>query len=97
MGPAVKGNPLKIYVLLLVVSYILGEFFIPQYPLFTLLNVIGVMGLILSLLLFFSSLNLFNSYKENPTPQSYTKRIIKNWNFCILQKPYVFIVHLISL
>ena len=87
MGPAVKGNPLKIYVLLLVVSYILGEFFIPQYPLFTLLNVIGVMGLILSLLLFFSSLNLFNSYKENPTPQSYTKRIIKTGIFAYCRNP----------
>ena len=70
MGPAVKGNPLKIFVLLLVISYIVGEFFIPSYPLFTLLNLIGIMGLILCLALFFSSLNLFNSYKENPTPQS---------------------------
>ena len=87
MGPAVKGNPLRIFVLLLVVSYILGEFFIPQYSLFNLLNIIGVMGLILSLLLFFSSLNLFNSYKENPTPQSKTKRIIKTGIFAYCRNP----------
>ncbi|MDC0057935.1 isoprenylcysteine carboxylmethyltransferase family protein [Pelagibacteraceae bacterium] len=87
MGPSVKGNPLKIFVLLLVVSYILGEFFIPQYGLFNLLNIIGVIGLILSLLLFFSSLNLFNSYKENPTPQSNTKRIIKTGIFAYSRNP----------
>ena len=87
MGPSVKGNPLKIFVLLLVVSYILGEFFIPQYGLFNLLNIIGVIGLILSLLLFFSSLNLFNSYKENPTPQSNTKRIIKTGIFAYCRNP----------
>tara|TARA_B100000579_G_C22750478_1_gene813726 strand:- start:831 stop:1289 length:459 start_codon:yes stop_codon:yes gene_type:complete len=87
MGPAVKGNPLKIFVSLLVISYVIGEFFIPSYPLFTLLNLIGIMGLILSLALFFSSLNLFNSYKENPTPQSSTKRIIKTGIFAYCRNP----------
>ena len=81
MGPAVKGNPLRIFVLLLVLSYVVGEFFIPSYHLINLLNLIGIMGLILSLALFFSSLNLLNSYKENPTPQSNTKRIIKTGIF----------------
>ncbi len=87
MGPAVKGNPLKISVLLLVISYVVGEFFIPTYPLFNLLNLIGVMGLFLSLALFFSSLNLFNSYRENPTPQSNTKRIIKTGIFAYCRNP----------
>ena len=87
MGPAVKGNPLKIFVLLLVISYVVGEFLIPSYPLFTLLNLIGIMGLILCLALFFSSLNLFNSYKENPTPQSNTKRIIKTGIFAYCRNP----------
>ena len=87
MGPAVKGNPLKISVLLLVFSYVLGEFFMPSYPLLKLLNLIGIMGLILSLALFFSSLNLFNSYKENPTPQSNTKRIIKTGIFAYCRNP----------
>ena len=87
MGPAIKGNPLRIFVLLLVASYIFGEFFIPSYPLFTLLNLMGIIGLILCLALFFSSLNLFNSYKENPTPQSNTKRIIKTGIFAYCRNP----------
>ena len=74
MGPAIKGNPLHIFVLLLVISYVVGEFFIPKYALFALLNLTGIIGLILSLALFFSSLNLFNSYKENPKPQADTKK-----------------------
>ena len=70
MGPAIKGNPLRIFVYLLVISYVVGEFIIPKYILFTLLNLLGVIGLVISVALFISSLNLFNSYKENPTPQS---------------------------
>ena len=87
MGPAIKGNPLHIFVLLLVISYVVGEFFIPKYALFTLLNVIGIIGLILSLALFFSSLNLFNSYKENPKPQADTKKIIKTGIFAYCRNP----------
>tara|TARA_B100000029_G_scaffold499018_1_gene568780 strand:- start:304 stop:762 length:459 start_codon:yes stop_codon:yes gene_type:complete len=87
MGPAVKGNPLIISVLLLVISYFVGEFIIPQYPLFNLLNLIGVIGLILSLALFFTSLNLFNLYKENPLPQANTKRIIKTGIFAYCRNP----------
>ena len=44
MGPAIKGNPLYISVLLLVISYIVGEFIIPKYNLFNLLNLIGIIG-----------------------------------------------------
>ena len=49
MGPAVKGNPLKISVLFLVFSYVLGEFFMPSYPLLNLINLIIVLNLILFL------------------------------------------------
>ena len=87
MGPAVKGNPLRIFVLLLLISYVVGEFIIPKYPLFYLLHLIGIMGLILSLALFFASLNLFNSYKENPTPQADTKRIIKTGIYAYCRNP----------
>ena len=87
MGPAIKGNPLRISVFLLVISYVVGEFIIPKYALFNILNLIGIIGLILSLALFFSSLNLFNSYKENPTPQTDTKRIIKTGIFAYCRKP----------
>jgi len=87
MGPAVKGNPLRISVLLLVISYVVGEFFIPHYPLFNLLNLIGIIVLILSLALFFSSFSMFNSYKENPSPQSNTKRLIKTGIFAYCRNP----------
>ena len=87
MGPAIKGNPLEIFGYLLAISYILGEFLIPKYNLFTLLNLLGVIGLVLSLALFFSSLNIFNSYKENPKPQTHTKRIIKTGIFAYCRNP----------
>ena len=87
MGPAVKGNPLTIFVLLLVVSYIIGEFLIPKYVLLNLLNLIGIIGLIISLAIFFTSLNLFNSYKENPIPQANTKRLIKTGIFAYCRNP----------
>ena len=87
MGPAVNGNPLQIFGILLIISYVVGEFIIPKYILFTLLNLIGIIGLILSLALFFSSLNLFNSYKENPTPQTDTKKIIKTGIFAYCRNP----------
>tara|TARA_Y100000768_G_scaffold158079_1_gene117998 strand:- start:74 stop:532 length:459 start_codon:yes stop_codon:yes gene_type:complete len=87
MGPAVKGNPLIIFVILLVVSYVIGEFIIPKYHLLNLLNLIGVTGLIISLAIFFTSLNLFNSYKENPIPQANTKRVIKTGIFAYCRNP----------
>ena len=87
MGPAVKGNPLIIFVILLVLSYFLGEFIIPKYQLLNLLNLIGVMGLMISLAIFFTSLNLFNSYKENPIPQANTKRVIKTGIFAYCRNP----------
>ena len=87
MGPAIKGNPLKMFVYLLVLSYVVGEFIIPKYTLISLLNIAGLIGLITSLALFFSSLNLFNSYKENPTPQTHTKRIIKTGIFAYCRNP----------
>ena len=87
MGPAIKGNPLQMFVYLLILSYVVGEFIIPKYTLISLLNIAGLIGLITSLALFFSSLNLFNSYKENPTPQTHTKRIIKTGIFAYCRNP----------
>ena len=87
MGPAVKGNPLIVFVILLVASYIIGEFIIPKYVLLNLLNLVGIIGLIISLVIFFTSLNLFNSYKENPVPQANTKRIIKTGIFAYCRNP----------
>ena len=32
MGPQIQGNPIKIFVYLLAISYVVGEFIIPKYP-----------------------------------------------------------------
>ena len=90
MGPDIKGNPLNIFGILLIISYLVGEFLIPKYSLFSIINLIGVIGLLISIFVFFSSLNLFNSYKENPKPQTYTKRIIKTGIFAYCRNPMYF-------
>ena len=73
-GPNIKGNPLKISVFLLVISYVIGEFFIPKYPLLYFLNLIGILGLLTSISFFVSGFNLFKSYEEDPTPTSSTSQ-----------------------
>ena len=85
-GPKVKGNPLRISVYLLVISYILGEFLFPKYPLIYLINLIGLIGLIISLIFFFSGFNIFKSYKENPAPTSISIRLIKTGIYADLRR-----------
>ena len=87
MGPLVKGNPIKISVYILVISYVVGEFIIPKYPIIYLFNMVGLIGLIVSLIFFFSGFNLFKSYKENPIPTSDTNRLIKTGIFSYTRNP----------
>jgi len=87
MGPKVQGNPIRISVYILVISYVVGEFIIPKYPIIYLLNMVGLIGLVLSLIFFFSGFNLFKSYKENPIPTSDTKRLIKTGIFAYTRNP----------
>ena len=87
MGPVIQGNPLKIFVYLIVISYVLGEFIIPKYPIIYLFNMIGLIGLIVSLIFFFSGFNLFKSYKENPNPISDTNLLIKTGIFAYTRNP----------
>ena len=87
MGPKVKGNPLTISVYLLVISYILGEFILPKYPLIYLLNLIGILLIILSPTIFFSSRNAFYAYNENPLPQSESETIIKTGIYAYSRNP----------
>jgi len=87
MNPNILGNPLKITVYLLVVSYIVGEFILPKYHLIYLFHLIGVLGIIISIFFFFSGFNLFNSYRENPLPNSNTKRLIKTGIFAYTRNP----------
>ena len=55
-GPIIKGNPLLITVYLLVLSYIIGEFVVPKYPLLYPIHLIGILGLIISIVFFFSGI-----------------------------------------
>ena len=87
MGPMVQGNPLRIFVYILVISYVVGEFIIPKYPIIYLFNMVGLIGLIVSLIFFFSGFNLFKSYNENPIPTSDTNRLIKTGIFAYTRNP----------
>ena len=86
-GPNIKGHPLKVLVCLLVLSYIIGEFFVPKYPLAYIFNLIGLLGLIVSVSIFISAFNLFSSYKEDPLPITTTKRLIKTGIFAYTRNP----------
>ena len=61
-GPNIVGNPLRVAVGLLVASYVIGEFIIPKYPLIYAFKLIGVLGFILSVFIFFYGFNIFKSY-----------------------------------
>ena len=87
MGPMVQGNPLRIFVYILVISYVVGELIIPKYTIIYLFNIVGLIGLIVSLIFFFSGFNLFKSYSENPIPTSDTNRLIKTGIFAYTRNP----------
>ena len=86
-GPDIKGNPLRIAVALLAGSYIIGEFIFPKYHLLYLFNILGILGMIFSISIFFYAFNLFKSYEENPIPSSDTNRIIKTGIFAYTRNP----------
>ena len=86
-GPNIIGNPLRIAVGLLAASYVIGEFIISKYPLIYAFNLIGILGLILSIFIFISGFNMFKSYDENPLPSSTTDRIIKTGIFAYTRNP----------
>ena len=85
-GPEVVGNPLRIAVGLLVISFLVGEF-IPKYSLAYIFHFIGIIGLLLSVVIFFAGFNIFKSYDENPVPTSETNRIIKTGIFAYSRNP----------
>ena len=86
-GPKIKGNPLRLSVYLLAASYIVGEFILPKYLLIYPINLIGMIGLMISLIFFFSGFNIFKSYKENPVPTSTSNRLIKTGIFAYTRNP----------
>ena len=85
-GPEVVGNPLRIAVGLLVISFLVGEF-MPKYSLAYIFHFIGIIGLLLSVFIFFAGFNIFKSYDENPVPTSDTNRIIKTGIFAYSRNP----------
>ena len=86
-GPKIKGNPLRLSVYLLVVAYIVGEFLLPKYFLIYPINLIGMIGLMVSLIFFLSGFNIFKSYKEDPVPTSKSNRLIKTGIFAYTRNP----------
>ena len=87
MRPNVIGNPLYISVYLLIFSYFFGEFILPKYSLFYLLNLFGLLGIIISFIFFFSAFNLFSIYNENPRPKTESQRLIKTGIFAYARNP----------
>tara|TARA_B100000427_G_scaffold173273_1_gene144029 strand:- start:154 stop:612 length:459 start_codon:yes stop_codon:yes gene_type:complete len=87
MGPNVKGNPLHISVYLLIISYFFGEFVLPKYPIIYIFNLLGVLLIIISPIIFFSSRNAFYAYDENPLPPSDTDKIIKTGIYAYSRNP----------
>ena len=86
-GPKIQGNPLLVSVYLLVICYVIGEFVIPKYSLLYPINLIGILGLVISLVFFFSGFNIFKSYAENPVPTSSSERLIKTGVFAYTRNP----------
>jgi protein-S-isoprenylcysteine O-methyltransferase Ste14 len=72
---------------MLVLSYLIGEFVFPKYPLLYFFNLMGILGLIMSLFFFFSGFNIFKSYDENPVPTSQTRKLIKTGIFAYTRNP----------
>ena len=52
-----------------------------------LFNLIGVIGLITSVSIFFMAFNLFKSYDENPAPPTETNKLIKTGVFAYTRNP----------
>ena len=86
-GPKINSNPLRISVGALVISYLVGEFLLPKYHLIYFIKLIGVLGLIISITVFFAGFNIFKSYSEDPSPSSTTNRIIKTGIFAYTRNP----------
>ena len=87
MGPNVKGNPLYISVYLLILSYVIGEFILPNYPMIYIFNFLGLFLVVISPIIFFSSRNAFYAHNENLLPQTDTDTIIKTGIYAYSRNP----------
>ena len=87
MGPNVKGNPLYVSVYLLILSYLIGEFVLPKYPMLYIFNFLGLFLIVISPIIFFSSRNAFYAHNENLLPQTDTDTIIKTGIYAYSRNP----------
>ena len=87
MGPNVKGNPLYVSVYLLILSYLIGEFILPKYPMIYIFNFLGLFLIVVSPIIFFSSRNAFYAHNENLLPQTDTDTIIKTGIYAYSRNP----------
>ena len=87
MGPNVKGNPLYVSVYLLILSYLIGEFILPKYPMIYIFNFLGLFLIVVSPIIFFSSRNAFYAHNENLLPQTDTETIIKTGIYAYSRNP----------
>ena len=87
MGPNVKGNPLYVSVYLLILSYLIGEFILPKYPMIYIFNFLGLFLIVISPIIFFSSRNAFYAHNENLLPQTDTDTIIKTGIYAYSRNP----------
>jgi len=86
-GPKVKANPLRIFVILLAISFVLGEIINAYLKLPTLINIIGVFSLILFFLLFFISARMFFIHNEKLAPSTPSDKIIKTGIYAYTRNP----------
>ena len=72
---------------MIILSYIIGDFILPKYPIIYFFKMIGILGLITSLFFLFSGFSIFNSYDEHPSPNTSSERLIKTGIFAYKRNP----------
>jgi len=80
-------NPLKIFVISLSFSYLIGEIFAIYMKLPSLISIIGFVLLIIFFTTFFICLREFYLHSEQPPPSTPTEKIIKNGIYSYTRNP----------
>ena len=86
-GPNIKFNPLKVFVSLLVLSFLLNLLFSFNIKIPIFFNIIGFFFLIIFFTLFFVSARMFIKYNEKLPPHTPTERIIKTGIYSYSRNP----------
>ena len=86
-NPKIYFNPLKIFVISLVSSYMIGEIFNINIPLPLSINIIGFFLLIVFFLIFFICARTFFLHNEKLPPSTPTEKIIKSGIYSYTRNP----------